>query len=220
MRHIWIAGLALCTASMGTAADALYANQYLFPNQRIMSRDCGWYLEMQTDGNLVLYTLNRTAKWATNTNGRGGAYAVMQSDGNFVLYDWNHRPLWAAGTEGHADAHVIIQDDGNLVVYHGSNALWATNTVWPPIGHGRCRLTSSFTQIEPNTDRPGSDFHRFAMRRPMFQDCANSCAQNGACKAFTYVPPGVQGPSAMCWLKNAVPGGRYQPGMFSGVIRK
>jgi PAN domain len=35
--------------------------------------------------------------------------------------------------------------------------------------------------------------------------CANYCANNPNCMAFTYVRPGIQGPNAVCWLKKSVP---------------
>jgi len=39
------------------------------------------------------------------------------------------------------------------------------------------------------------------------QICANDCANDPNCKAFTYVKPGVRGTNSVpeCWLKNGVP---------------
>jgi hypothetical protein len=57
----------------------------------------GGELDMQTDGNLVLYS-GSSAVWATGTEGHPGAYLVMQNDGNLVLYDSMGSPLWATNT--------------------------------------------------------------------------------------------------------------------------
>lgn len=54
-------------------------------------------------------------------------------------------------------------------------------------------------------DRPGSDFSSFNLPQPNPAACANACNGNAACKAWTYVNPGIQGPQAVCYLKNAIP---------------
>jgi hypothetical protein len=59
--------------------------------------------------------------------------------------------------------------------------------------------------LEPNVDRPGSDYRSFDLAYPRAEDCQNACMAEPQCLAFTYVNPGVQGPSARCWLKNQVP---------------
>ncbi len=59
--------------------------------------------------------------------------------------------------------------------------------------------------FEVNIDRPGSDYRSFDLPAPQPQICRDSCMNEPACVAFTYVNPGVQGPNARCWLKNTVP---------------
>jgi uncharacterized membrane protein YgcG len=111
----------------------------------------GAYLEMQPDGNLVVYRSDRYPLWASNTNGYGpSAFARLQSDGNFVVY--SRAALWASNTNqppyggGFADPVPIrsisvgqtyydpsgyfsltLQSDRNLVLsrYPGV-VLWAT----------------------------------------------------------------------------------------------
>jgi hypothetical protein len=58
---------------------------------------------------------------------------------------------------------------------------------------------------EVGIDRPGSDYFSYTMRAPRDSLCAWRCMQDARCRAWTYVRPGVQGPRARCWLKNAVP---------------
>ncbi len=71
--------------------------------------------------------------------------------------------------------------------------------------------------MEFDTDRPGSDFHNFDLAAPSPEICRDTCASDGRCVAYTYVRPGVQGPSARCWLKNAVPNAVSNGCCVSGV---
>ncbi len=87
-------------------------------------------LDMQADGNLVLYTHSRPL-WSSGTQGNPGAYTVMQTDSNLVVYTQDDRPLWNSQTGGRqGGAHLAVQDDANLVVYDGSRrAIWASGSV-------------------------------------------------------------------------------------------
>ena len=99
-------------------------------------------LQMQPDGNLVLYhsCAGRYgpyhAVWASNTQYEG-SYAMMQSDGNLVVYNANRGAVWDSGTYGNTDAWLAIQSDGNLVIYAPPDPpnvavylhpIWATGT--------------------------------------------------------------------------------------------
>ncbi len=104
-----------------------------------------YYLAVQSDAELVVYTPSNSALWASATvsdtlwaNGtlKAGQYLtsangqyqlIMQGDGNLVEYMQGH-PLWASGTAGHSGAVAVMQADGNLVVYLGSTPLWASGT--------------------------------------------------------------------------------------------
>jgi hypothetical protein len=76
---------------------------------------------------------------------------------------------------------------------------------------------SSGAGLEMNVDRPGSDFRNFDLPLPRPEDCRDACMADAGCVAFTYVNPGVQGPSPRCWLKNSVPASRYSDCCVSGV---
>jgi hypothetical protein len=69
---------------------------------------------------------------------------------------------------------------------------------------------------EANVDRPGRDYLNYATTSDA-NACRSNCQSDVKCTAFTWVPPGVQGPQARCWLKNAVPGAVSRTGMVSGV---
>jgi hypothetical protein len=69
-----------------------------------------------------------------------------------------------------------------------------------PVGGGGGAMT-----VEPDSDRPGSDYRDFDLPQPGYQACLDACANEPTCVAYTYVKPGMQGPNARCWLKSSVP---------------
>ena len=71
--------------------------------------------------------------------------------------------------------------------------------------------------MEINIDRPGMDYKNFDLNDPNPCDCMNECTLDSKCKAYTYVKPGVQGPSARCWLKSDVPAPVPDNNCTSGV---
>jgi PAN domain len=66
-----------------------------------------------------------------------------------------------------------------------------------------------------NQNRPGSDYANFDAASAFV--CANTCAGESQCKAYTFVRPGIQGPSGHCWLKNATPQAVSDGCCFSGL---
>lgn len=62
---------------------------------------------------------------------------------------------------------------------------------------------SRFFTFERGVDRPGRDYKNIAS--PGAAQCSFSCQAENQCRAWTYVRPGIQGPSGRCWLKTAVP---------------
>lgn len=50
-------------------------------------------------------------------------------------------------------------------------------------------------------DLPGKDYASFDA--PSAFTCRNSCGGEARCQAYTWVKPGIQGPSGRCWLKHA-----------------
>ncbi|MBN8994531.1 MAG: PAN domain-containing protein [Rhizobiales bacterium] len=57
----------------------------------------------------------------------------------------------------------------------------------------------------PGRDRPGSDYSSFNLPNANPGACANACNGDLNCKAWTYVNPGIKGPQARCFLKDAIP---------------
>ncbi|HEY4395593.1 MAG TPA: PAN domain-containing protein [Polyangia bacterium] len=58
--------------------------------------------------------------------------------------------------------------------------------------------------FEMNANRPGAEYRSFDVA-PHPEICRDACGAEAPCAAFTYLAPGVRGPSARCSLKRAVP---------------
>lgn len=82
------------------------------------------YLNMQTDGNLVVYTSYGQALWQTDTGGYNPHYLVLQGDQNLVLYDTNNVARWASSWEHSASG---AQTYAQYIFIHYS---WSVSTQW------------------------------------------------------------------------------------------
>jgi hypothetical protein len=60
------------------------------------------------------------------------------------------------------------------------------------------------TTFEPNVDRFGMDYFAFDVPSQP-SACQQACIGDPNCVAWTYVNPGLQGPTAKCYLKNPAP---------------
>jgi hypothetical protein len=117
-----------CGSSTPPSSGTLTANQQLTTGQALDSANGSYGLNMQGDGNLVLYQ-GSTALWSSGTAGTAAARAVMQGDGNFVLYNNSGSAVWSSKTSGNTGAYLEVQNDGNVVIYSATGtALWSTGT--------------------------------------------------------------------------------------------
>jgi cell division septation protein DedD len=137
-----LTGITIATASQGTVGAAstapptvtttttTTAASWMIPAQMapgasVWSNNGQYWLVYQTDGNLVLYNVNRTPLWSSGTAGTSPGHVNMQNDGNLVIYDGSGAPVWSSGTWGNSAARAVVQDDGNFVVYDaGWQPLW------------------------------------------------------------------------------------------------
>jgi hypothetical protein len=53
------------------------------------------------------------------------------------------------------------------------------------------------------TNLPGRDYANFPA--PSAFVCRTSCGGESRCQAYTWVKPGIQGPTGHCWLKSSLP---------------
>jgi hypothetical protein len=117
-----------CGASSTGNCGRLTANQQLSSGQSLASCNGTYSLDMQGDGNLVLYKAG-TALWSSGTANSAANRALMQGDGNFVLYNSSSTALWSSKTGGNSGAKLDVQNDGNVVIYSATGtALWSTGT--------------------------------------------------------------------------------------------
>lgn len=72
-------------------------------------------------------------------------------------------------------------------------------------------------RTETSVNRAGADYDHVNVSNPAF--CRDLCQRGGGqCAAWTFVRPGVQGPSGVCWLKSAVPDATSDNCCTSGVM--
>ena len=108
---------------------------------------------------------------------------------------------------------------------------WLKNTVAPSVASNCCTSgvkaaysvapvqvvnTPAFA-MENDTNRYGSDFNNFDVLTADPAVCQDACLREPACRSFTFVRPGVQGPNARCWLKNNVPPPTHDRCCVSGM---
>jgi hypothetical protein len=54
-------------------------------------------------------------------------------------------------------------------------------------------------------DRPGGDYSSAPVTSGDPEDCALLCERDRRCRSWSFSYPGIDGGSAVCWLKNTVP---------------
>ncbi len=82
-----------------------------------------------------------------------------------------------------------------------------------------CVMLGPSNAMEYGIDRPGGDYKNFNLKTNNPMQCQSACKAEAACKAWTFVRPGHQGPTARCWLKKTVPASKNAPCCVSGVKR-
>jgi hypothetical protein len=116
-----------CANSAPIACGTLTANHSIAANQSLASCNGTYNLDMQGDGNLVLYH-SGSAIWSSGTAGTAAVKASMQGDGNFVLYTSTGTAVWSTKTSS-TGARLSVQNDGNVVIYSATGtALWSSGT--------------------------------------------------------------------------------------------
>ena len=71
--------------------------------------------------------------------------------------------------------------------------------------------------FEHNVDRTGGDYRNYELTEPRPELCRDACQNEGRCRAYTYVKPGIQGSKARCYLKQTVPPPNPNPCCVSGA---
>ena len=220
---------AICVGGLSgeAAAGTMWASDYLFPGQSLVAPGCYYRMDMQSDGNLVIYAGAGGSRpiWSIGSRPGAGSYAVMQSDGNFVVRNGQNRAVWAAGTDsalGYRASYVAMQDDGNFVAYAYASdadiypgyvllATWSTRTAGQALGASPCLYRQEVTHIQGGIDRAGGDYAWYTS--PDYLSCARDCVYDSRCKAFTH-----RASDQICWLKGSVPNATSNGSLVSGNI--
>lgn len=128
--------LAAVNDALCAQTDTLCQGDTLRPGQYLVSGNGIYKLQMQSDGNFVLYH-SSTRIWSSGTNGKTVYQCVMQLDGNLVLYTTRYQlpqnAVWASGSTGSLFTfqpyYLTVQNDGNVVIKDANNnVIWATGT--------------------------------------------------------------------------------------------
>lgn len=116
------------TAAAPASCGTLASGTGLTAGQSVVSCDGSYMMDMQGDGNLVLYKADSPV-WESHTSGSGAVKAAMQTDGNFVLYASDGSAVWFTGTAGNPGAHLSVQDTGDVVILSApGSTLWSSET--------------------------------------------------------------------------------------------
>lgn len=93
-------------------------------NTRILQTEEA-YLEWDSTGNLVLYSMGGSKLWSSGTTGKT---LSLQSDGNLVIYNSSGTAVWASGTNGTGADTINLDSDCAFTVKDGSTAKWTGNS--------------------------------------------------------------------------------------------
>lgn len=120
-KAVWNAfhGINVGNAWSAASCGKLDSGRELAGGDKIYSCNGQSYLNMQTDGNLVLYRASDNYPlWHSGTYNHPGSFAIMQSDGNLVIYEKGvgSNSLWDSGTYSSPGAFLAVQDDLNMVI--------------------------------------------------------------------------------------------------------
>lgn len=73
-------------------------------------------------------------------------------------------------------------------------------------------------EMRPGINFPGADIGSSPIGDNNPLTCLTICELTDGCEAWTYVKPGIQGPTAMCWIKSEVPAAEVSECCISGTM--
>lgn len=123
--EIWTANGAIKGSGAAKPISMASGTDIYFGQPNVASPNGQFWLQYQSDGNLVLYT-HGTALWGSPTIGSSAGRYSMQGDGNFVIYDAGGAPVWNSNTGGNPGAYLSVSDTGHAAIYNGAGQeLWS-----------------------------------------------------------------------------------------------
>jgi hypothetical protein len=116
-----------------SATDRLTAGQQLTVGQQLLSPDGKVRLQMQADGYMCVYYVDRNL--FSGCAGEGDTQTtrvVMQNDGDLVMLTGDDSIAWSAGTSGNPGASLVLFNNGDLLIVDQNGAeLWRRLRILP-----------------------------------------------------------------------------------------
>ena len=155
-------------AQSGT--NTLAAGQKLTEGQRLVSADKKYYLTIQADGNLCIYTSsNNGFVWCSMMHFGKGSSLGMQTDGNLVVYDGKNKAVWSSMTQPWFDpkfssaewkpVRAVLENNGTFNLYNAANKkVWGnTDKPAPPVVSPGFGYTGPVVKKDLKIKLPGSN---------------------------------------------------------------
>ncbi len=158
------------TALAQAETNTLAAGQKLTEGQSLVSADKKYYLIVQADGNLCIYSSsNNGFVWCSMMYFGKGSSLSMQTDGNLVMYNGKNKAVWSSMTQPWFDAkystpewkpvRAVLENDGKLNLYNAANKkVWGnTDKPAPPVVSPGFGYTGPVVQKDLKIKLPGSN---------------------------------------------------------------
>jgi len=138
----------------------------------------------------------------------------------------NYRLVRNTETRAAADQYVSLfsryhDDQPDFVVKMAPCNPHTTVVIKPPedLPARAVNARHASNRLEYDIDRAGNDYRNFELDSGA-SSCREACRAETACRAFTWVKPGVQGKRARCWLKDGVPQPARDLNCVSGIMNR
>ncbi|MGJ8746003.1 CAP domain-containing protein [Polaribacter sp.] len=116
----------------------LNSNQSLVAGKKLYSKNKGYYLTLQDDGNLCIYqSQDNSFEWCSMAYGFSGGVLKLQSDGNLVVYNQNNEAKWASRTHpffndkfkipSNKPVKLVLENNGRLNLYSANREIVWSN---------------------------------------------------------------------------------------------
>jgi hypothetical protein len=157
----------------------------------------GWTAVMQADGNFVIYS-GSSARWATHTNGPGGAQNYLRLEDNGILTMYREFipgvpvPMWKSiglnawtHTDWGTGAFNIATDSGDLgVVDNAIKSLTNSGITWVTVYSGS-NYTGRCQEIPPGAEYANLDVQDLGPAQISSMHVGRYCPTEGVQKSFT-----------------------------------
>jgi hypothetical protein len=160
-----------------------------------------WPKMEDCDGGIVLNITYLPARWNV---GESRYESTMNTTALEGTYYQGYNPWENIPFGGRTDYEKLCVDMGG-----GLAGKWcgsaSTGDGHPCSGYNWWGKANQNSCMNYNTDRYGSDYRSIQLTSPDPVYCRQQCEGDPNCVSFSYVRPGIQGPNAMCYLKNTAP---------------